>query len=70
MSEAKAVVLMWAGESQGLHREKFPVNFPTTGVDSLLPFGRRRNLSFGAWEQGSHAKEFDTTIKTSHVFAG
>jgi aldehyde dehydrogenase (NAD+) len=46
------------------------VNLPTAGVDYHVPFGGTKGSSRGPREQGRHAAEFYTTIKTSYVFAG
>lgn len=46
------------------------VNLPTAGVDYHVPFGGRKASSYGPREQGSYAKEFFTTVKTSYQFAG
>ncbi|MBL7978870.1 MAG: aldehyde dehydrogenase family protein [Bacteroidetes Order II. Incertae sedis bacterium] len=46
------------------------VNLPTAGVDYHVPFGGTKASSYGAREQGSHAKEFYTTVKTTYIFAG
>jgi alpha-ketoglutaric semialdehyde dehydrogenase len=43
------------------------VNVPTAGVDFHVPFGGTRGSSFGAREQGTHAREFYTQVKTSYV---
>jgi alpha-ketoglutaric semialdehyde dehydrogenase len=43
------------------------VNLPTAGVDPHVPFGGRKGSSFGPREQGSHAREFFTTVKTAYV---
>jgi aldehyde dehydrogenase (NAD+) len=43
------------------------VNLPTAGVDYHVPFGGRKGSSYGPREQGSYAKEFYTTVKTSYV---
>jgi aldehyde dehydrogenase (NAD+) len=43
------------------------VNLPTAGVDYHVPFGGRKGSSYGAREQGRHAAEFYTTIKTSYT---
>jgi aldehyde dehydrogenase (NAD+) len=43
------------------------VNVPTAGVDYHAPFGGRKNSSYGPREQGTFAKEFYTTVKTSYV---
>ncbi len=43
------------------------VNLPTAGVDYHVPFGGAKGSSYGAREQGSYAKEFYTTVKTSYV---
>ena len=45
------------------------VNLPTAGTDYHVPFGGRKNSSFGPREQGQYAREFYTTIKTSYVQA-
>ena len=46
------------------------VNLPTAGVDYHVPFGGRKGSSYGAREQGTHAAEFYTTIKTAYTLAG
>ncbi|MGA0607380.1 aldehyde dehydrogenase family protein [Phenylobacterium sp. VNQ135] len=46
------------------------VNLPTAGVDPHVPFGGRKASSFGPREQGRHAAEFYTAVKTAYVFAG
>ena len=43
------------------------VNVPTAGVDYHVPFGGTKGSSYGAREQGSHAVEFFTTVKTSYT---
>ncbi|MDF3833807.1 aldehyde dehydrogenase family protein [Cupriavidus basilensis] len=43
------------------------VNTPTAGVDYHVPFGGRKGSSYGSREQGSHAAEFFTTVKTSYT---
>ena len=45
------------------------VNLPTAGVDYHVPFGGRKGSSYGAREQGRHAAEFYTSIKTSYTLA-
>ncbi len=45
------------------------VNTPTAGVDYHVPFGGRRNSSYGPREQGAHAREFYTALKTVYVTA-
>jgi aldehyde dehydrogenase (NAD+) len=45
------------------------VNLPTAGTDYHVPFGGRKNSSFGPREQGQYAREFYTTVKTSYVQA-
>ncbi|AMO22851.1 aldehyde dehydrogenase family protein [Ramlibacter solisilvae] len=45
------------------------VNLPTAGVDYHVPFGGRKGSSWGAREQGRHAAEFYTTLKTSYTHA-
>lgn len=45
------------------------VNLPTAGVDYHVPFGGIKDSSFGSREQGSYAREFYTTIKTTYVYA-
>jgi aldehyde dehydrogenase (NAD+) len=45
------------------------VNLPTAGVDYHVPFGGTKGSSYGAREQGSHAAEFFTTVKTSYTSA-
>ncbi len=46
------------------------VNMPTAGVDFHVPFGGTKGSSHGSREQGRHAVEFYTTVKTSYSFAG
>jgi aldehyde dehydrogenase (NAD+) len=46
------------------------VNLPTAGVDYHVPFGGRKESSYGPREQGSAAIEFYTSMKTSYVHAG
>ena len=46
------------------------VNLPTAGVDYHVPFGGTKGSSFGTREQGTYAKEFYTTVKTTYTFAG
>ncbi|MDH5265624.1 MAG: aldehyde dehydrogenase family protein [Betaproteobacteria bacterium] len=46
------------------------VNAPTAGVDYHVPFGGRKGSSYGPREQGRHAAEFYTTVKTSYTNAG
>lgn len=43
------------------------VNLPTAGVDYHVPFGGRKNSSYGPREQGRYAAEFYTTVKTSYT---
>ncbi|MGK6308581.1 aldehyde dehydrogenase family protein [Variovorax sp. DT-64] len=45
------------------------VNLPTAGVDYHVPFGGRKASSYGAREQGRHAAEFYTTVKTGYMRA-
>ena len=45
------------------------VNVPTAGVDYHVPFGGRKASSFGPREQGRHAAEFFTTVKTAYTAA-
>lgn len=45
------------------------VNLPTAGTDYHVPFGGRKNSSFGPREQGQYAREFYTTVKTSYIQA-
>lgn len=46
------------------------VNLPTAGVDYHVPFGGTKGSSYGSREQGRHAVEFYTAIKTAYTFAG
>ena len=46
------------------------INLPTAGTDYHVPFGGRKNSSYGAREQGAVAREFYTASKTAYVFAG
>lgn len=43
------------------------VNLPTAGTDYHVPFGGRKESSFGAREQGSYAREFYTIVKTTYI---
>jgi alpha-ketoglutaric semialdehyde dehydrogenase len=45
------------------------VNLPTAGVDFHVPFGGRKESSYGPREQGRYAAEFYTTVKTSYLLA-
>ena len=45
------------------------VNLPTAGVDFHVPFGGRKESSYGAREQGRYAAEFYTTVKTGYMLA-
>ncbi|OMH39265.1 aldehyde dehydrogenase family protein [Motiliproteus sp. MSK22-1] len=45
------------------------VNLPTAGTDYHVPFGGRKDSSFGPREQGSYAKEFYTIVKTTYIRA-
>src|SRR3989338_3310207 len=55
---------------QGAKAGMVMVNLPTAGVDFHVPFGGTKGSSHGPREQGRHAAEFFTTIKTSYSFAG
>ncbi len=43
------------------------VNLPTSGTDYHVPFGGRKNSSFGSREQGQYAAEFYTQVKTTYL---
>ncbi|MET4328659.1 acyl-CoA reductase-like NAD-dependent aldehyde dehydrogenase [Bradyrhizobium sp. i1.15.2] len=43
------------------------INVPTAGVDYHVSFGGRKASSYGAREQGKHAREFYTSLKTVYV---
>jgi aldehyde dehydrogenase (NAD+) len=43
------------------------VNLPTAGLDYHVPFGGRKQSSYGPREQGSYASEFYTIVKTAYV---
>ncbi len=45
------------------------INLPTAGVDYHVPFGGRKGSSYGAREQGRHAAEFYTAVKTAYILA-
>jgi acyl-CoA reductase-like NAD-dependent aldehyde dehydrogenase len=45
------------------------VNLPTAGVDYHVPFGGRKQSSFGPKEQGQSAREFFTQSKTCYMKA-
>lgn len=55
---------------QGSQAGMVMVNLPTAGVDYHVPFGGTKGSSMGQREQGRHAVEFYTTVKTSYCFAG
>lgn len=42
------------------------VNLPTAGTDYHVPFGGRKNSSFGGREQGKYARDFFTIVKTAY----
>jgi aldehyde dehydrogenase (NAD+) len=44
------------------------VNLATAGVDYHVPFGGRKASSHGPREQGRHAAEFFTTVKTAYTY--
>jgi acyl-CoA reductase-like NAD-dependent aldehyde dehydrogenase len=46
------------------------INLPTAGVDYHVPFGGRKGSSYGAREQGAHAREFYTIVKTAYTNPG
>lgn len=46
------------------------VNLPTAGTDYHVPFGGRKNSSFGSREQGRYAVEFYTQVKTAYIQPG
>ena len=46
------------------------VNLPTAGTDYHVPFGGRKNSSFGPREQGPAAVEFYTQVKTVYQHPG
>ena len=46
------------------------VNLPTAGVDYHVTFGGKKRSSLGPREQGTHAREFYTSSKTSYEFSG
>jgi aldehyde dehydrogenase (NAD+) len=45
------------------------VNLPTAGVDYHVPFGGIKGSSYGSREQGRHAAEFYTAVKTAYSLA-
>ena len=45
------------------------VNLPTAGLDFHVPFGGRKKSSYGPKEQGRHAVEFYTMVKTIYTYA-
>ncbi|MBX3602568.1 MAG: aldehyde dehydrogenase family protein [Rubrivivax sp.] len=60
--------LKWAAHfKRHLQAGMVMVNAPTAGVDPHVPFGGRKASSFGPREQGRHAAEFYTTVKTAYV---
>ncbi|RDU95863.1 aldehyde dehydrogenase family protein [Trinickia dinghuensis] len=46
------------------------INAATAGVDYHVPFGGRKGSSYGPREQGSHAREFYTAVKTTYIAPG
>jgi len=42
------------------------VNLPTAGTDYHVPFGGRKDSSYGPREQGQYAQEFYTVVKTNY----
>ncbi|MFT4520405.1 MAG: acyl-CoA reductase-like NAD-dependent aldehyde dehydrogenase [Halioglobus sp.] len=42
------------------------VNLPTAGTDYHVPFGGRKDSSYGPREQGQYAPEFYTVVKTNY----
>ena len=46
------------------------VNLPTAGTDYHVPFGGRGLSSYGPREQGTYAREFYTSVKTSYIASG
>lgn len=46
------------------------INLPTAGTDYHVPFGGRKNSSYGSREQGRAAVEFYTHVKTTYSCAG
>ncbi|MEZ8140943.1 aldehyde dehydrogenase family protein [Enterovibrio sp. FF113] len=42
------------------------VNLPTAGTDYHVPFGGRKESSFGPREQGQYARDFYTVVKTAY----
>ena len=46
------------------------VNLATAGLDYHVPFGGRNASSYGPREQGEHAKDFYTVMKTSYTNPG
>ena len=45
------------------------VNLPTAGLDYHVPFGGRKQSSYGPKEQGKYAVEFYTMVKTAYINA-
>jgi len=45
------------------------VNLPTAGTDYHVPFGGRKESSYGPREQGQYAREFFTEVKTTYMKA-
>jgi aldehyde dehydrogenase (NAD+) len=43
------------------------INLPTAGLDYHVPFGGRKQSSYGPREQGAYAKEFYTIVKTTYI---
>ena len=55
---------------RGVRAGMVMVNLPTAGVDFHVPFGGTKGSSLGSREQGHHAVEFFTTVKTTYSFGG
>jgi aldehyde dehydrogenase (NAD+) len=43
------------------------INLPTAGMDNHVPFGGRKNSSFGSREKSYAASDFYTTTKTAYI---
>jgi aldehyde dehydrogenase (NAD+) len=60
----------WRAFRRGARAGVVTVNLATAGLDYHVPFGGTRGSSFGPREQGRHAVEFYTSIKTVYTLAG
>ena len=61
---------MTSADYQGAHsapRQGVALDYRAAGVDYHVPFGGRKDSSYGPKEQGQAAREFFTLSKTSYL---